>query len=72
MGLQANEFRSRGAGVDAMEAMNLTIAITGASGAIFGRELLRALEAEQRESSITSAPWPERCAVGARLVSPAL
>ena len=28
--------------------MNLTIAITGASGAIFGRELLRALEADER------------------------
>ncbi len=28
--------------------MNLTVAITGASGAIFGRELLRALEADER------------------------
>jgi 4-hydroxy-3-polyprenylbenzoate decarboxylase len=28
--------------------MNLTIAITGASGAVFGRELLRALEADER------------------------
>jgi 4-hydroxy-3-polyprenylbenzoate decarboxylase len=28
--------------------MNLTIAITGASGAIFGREMLRALEADAR------------------------
>ena len=28
--------------------MNLTIAITGASGAIFGREMLRALEADER------------------------
>ena len=28
--------------------MNLTVAITGASGAIFGRELLRALEADPR------------------------
>jgi 4-hydroxy-3-polyprenylbenzoate decarboxylase len=28
--------------------MNLTIAITGASGAIFGRELLRALETDER------------------------
>ena len=31
-----------------MEGMNLTVAITGASGAIFGRELLRALEADER------------------------
>lgn len=28
--------------------MNLTIAITGASGAVFGREMLRALEADAR------------------------
>jgi 4-hydroxy-3-polyprenylbenzoate decarboxylase len=28
--------------------MNLTVAITGASGAVFGRELLRALEADDR------------------------
>ena len=28
--------------------MNLTVAITGASGAILGRELLRALEADER------------------------
>jgi 4-hydroxy-3-polyprenylbenzoate decarboxylase len=28
--------------------MNLTIAITGASGAVFGREMLRALEADER------------------------
>ena len=28
--------------------MNLTVAITGASGAIFGRELLRALEKDER------------------------
>ena len=28
--------------------MNLTLAITGASGAVFGRELLRALEADDR------------------------
>jgi 4-hydroxy-3-polyprenylbenzoate decarboxylase len=31
-----------------MEAAHLTVAITGASGAIFGRELLRALEADER------------------------
>jgi len=29
-------------------AMNLTVALTGASGAVFGRELLRALEADER------------------------
>jgi 4-hydroxy-3-polyprenylbenzoate decarboxylase len=28
--------------------MNLTLAITGASGAVFGREMLRALEADER------------------------
>lgn len=28
--------------------MNLTLALTGASGAIFGREMLRALEADER------------------------
>ena len=28
--------------------MNLTVAITGASGAVFGREILRALEADER------------------------
>jgi 4-hydroxy-3-polyprenylbenzoate decarboxylase len=28
--------------------MNLTVALTGASGAVFGRELLRALEADER------------------------
>ena len=31
-----------------MEAAHLTVAITGASGAILGRELLRALEADER------------------------
>jgi flavin prenyltransferase len=31
-----------------VKAVNLTVAITGASGAIFGRELLRALEADER------------------------
>lgn len=31
-----------------MESVHLTVAITGASGAIFGRELLRALEADER------------------------
>jgi 4-hydroxy-3-polyprenylbenzoate decarboxylase len=31
-----------------VEHVNLTVAMTGASGAIFGRELLRALEADER------------------------
>jgi 4-hydroxy-3-polyprenylbenzoate decarboxylase len=32
--------------------MNLTLAITGASGAVFGREMLRALEADERVAHI--------------------
>src|SRR5271157_1731732 len=32
----------------ALEPVQLTVAITGASGAVFGRELLRALEADER------------------------
>ncbi|MGO9340421.1 MAG: UbiX family flavin prenyltransferase [Terracidiphilus sp.] len=32
--------------------MNLTVALTGASGAIFGRELLHALEADERVSRV--------------------
>ena len=35
-----------------MEGMNLTVALTGASGAIFGRELLRALEADERVTRV--------------------
>ncbi len=35
-----------------MDGMNLTVAITGASGAVFGRELLRALEADERVARI--------------------
>ncbi|MGA3371456.1 MAG: UbiX family flavin prenyltransferase [Terracidiphilus sp.] len=31
-----------------MDRFNLTLAITGASGAVFGREMLRALEADER------------------------
>jgi 4-hydroxy-3-polyprenylbenzoate decarboxylase len=31
-----------------VEVANITVAITGASGAVFGRELLRALEADER------------------------
>jgi 4-hydroxy-3-polyprenylbenzoate decarboxylase len=33
---------------DQVEASNLTVALTGASGAILGRELLRTLEADER------------------------
>jgi 4-hydroxy-3-polyprenylbenzoate decarboxylase len=32
--------------------MNITVALTGASGAIFGRELLRALEADDRVARV--------------------
>lgn len=32
--------------------MEITVAITGASGAVFGRELLRALEADERVSRV--------------------
>ncbi len=35
-----------------MEAINLTVAITGASGVILGRELLRALEADARVARV--------------------
>src|SRR6476620_9558660 len=35
-----------------MDTMNLTVAITGASGAVLGRELLRALEADSRVSRV--------------------
>jgi 4-hydroxy-3-polyprenylbenzoate decarboxylase len=35
-----------------VEAVNLTVAITGASGAVFGRELLRALEADDRVAKV--------------------
>lgn len=36
--------------------MNLTVAMTGASGAIFGRELLRALEADARVEQVHFIP----------------
>src|SRR5208337_2072444 len=39
-----------------VEAMNLTVAITGASGAVFGREMLRALEADERVSRVHFVP----------------
>jgi 4-hydroxy-3-polyprenylbenzoate decarboxylase len=35
-----------------VEAANLTVALTGASGAVFGRELLRALEADERVAHV--------------------
>ena len=35
-----------------MEAVQLTVAITGASGAVFGRELLRTLEADERVARV--------------------
>ena len=35
-----------------MEAIELTVAMTGASGAVFGRELLRALEADDRVARV--------------------
>jgi 4-hydroxy-3-polyprenylbenzoate decarboxylase len=35
-----------------VEAANLTVALTGASGAVFGRELLRALEADERVARV--------------------
>ena len=36
--------------------MNITLAITGASGAIFGREMLRALEADERIGRVHFVP----------------
>ena len=36
--------------------MNLTVALTGASGAFFGRELLRALEADERVARVHFVP----------------
>jgi 4-hydroxy-3-polyprenylbenzoate decarboxylase len=35
-----------------VESANLTVALTGASGTIFGRELLRALEADERVARV--------------------
>ncbi len=35
---------------------NLTVAFTGASGAVFGRELLRALEADERVTTVNFVP----------------
>ena len=39
-----------------MDGFNLTIALTGASGAIFGREMLRALEADERVARVHFVP----------------
>lgn len=39
-----------------MEGVNLTVAITGASGAVLGRELLRALEADERVARVHFVP----------------
>jgi 4-hydroxy-3-polyprenylbenzoate decarboxylase len=36
--------------------LNLTVALTGASGAVFGRELLRALEADERVAQVHFVP----------------
>jgi 4-hydroxy-3-polyprenylbenzoate decarboxylase len=35
-----------------VDGLNLTVALTGASGAVFGRELLRAVEADERVARI--------------------
>ncbi len=35
-----------------MDGINLIVALTGASGAVFGRELLRALEADERVARV--------------------
>jgi flavin prenyltransferase len=35
-----------------LDAVQLTVAVTGASGAVFGRELLRALEADERVARV--------------------
>lgn len=39
-----------------MEAAHLTVAITGASGAVFCREMLRALEADERVARVHFVP----------------
>jgi 4-hydroxy-3-polyprenylbenzoate decarboxylase len=39
-----------------VEGLNLTVAITGASGAVFGRELLLALEADERVARVHFVP----------------
>jgi flavin prenyltransferase len=39
-------------GVRRLEGLNFTVALTGASGAVLGRELLRALEADERVARV--------------------
>jgi len=41
-----------GKGNSHVDGLSLTVAMTGASGAVFGRELLRALEADERVTGI--------------------
>ena len=38
------------------DGRNLTVAMTGASGAVFGRQLLRALEADERVAHVNFVP----------------
>jgi 3-polyprenyl-4-hydroxybenzoate decarboxylase len=52
--------------------MNITVALTGASGAFFGRELLCALKTDKAESLTATSGRPAMRAVGAMFVSPAL
>ena len=42
-----------------MEGLSFTLALTGASGAIFGRELLHALDEERGESLTAASGRPE-------------
>jgi flavin prenyltransferase len=49
-------FRGLLSNVDYLNRMNLTIAMTGASGSIFARELLIALEADNRVSRVHFLP----------------
>jgi len=48
-----------------MDSAQITLAITGASGAVFGREMLRALEADER----VSLPAIVDCNCGLQLCS---
>ena len=42
--------------MDSADRMNLTLAMTGASGSVFAREMLRALEADERVSRVHFVP----------------
>ena len=42
--------------------MNLTVALTGASGAVFGGELIRALEADERVARVHFVASETPCA----------